>query len=256
MHFCCQLLYCWNPCWKGEEKRCDSFQEQMEAAYYSKWGQSNELAVVCLIRIQSLLCGCNGGEWCKRRCRHTSCSSIIAVDRYPCIISKMKYRNKVKKCGVGVLATDTIASLMILGKAPPPFTFSPKGSYHLHGIYLILLHMFTKCITTHPCSPTLRSRVAYRICIQLVAAIVFHPYKIFLHPFSDLWFSRCVKFIPYMNCAFSLDIYPARSSRGTNSARTNEWDITAEDAISCLFDEFKCSVYKSGCLDDATEIGS
>jgi len=37
-------------------------------------------------------------------------------------------------------------------------------------------------------------------------------------------------------------------------ARTNKWDMTAEPALSCLSEEIKCSVYKSGHLDNAKQI--
>jgi len=61
-----------------------------------------------------------------------------------------------------------------------------------------------------------------------------------------------------MNCAFSLDTDSATRSRGTRTrARTNEGDMTAEHAFSCLCDELKReSVDESGRLDDAKQIAS
>jgi len=60
-----------------------------------------------------------------------------------------------------------------------------------------------------------------------------------------------------MNCAVSLDTNPVTSLQGTRTrARTNEWDVTAEHALSCLCDERKCSVDQSGLLDDAKQIVS
>jgi len=57
-----------------------------------------------------------------------------------------------------------------------------------------------------------------------------------------------------MHCAVSLDTDPATWSRGTRTrARTTEWDMTAEHAVSCLCDELKRSVDESGRLDDAKQ---
>jgi len=57
-----------------------------------------------------------------------------------------------------------------------------------------------------------------------------------------------------MNRAFSLDTDPVTSSQGTiTRARTNECDITAEHAFSCLCDELKRSVDESGRLDNAKQ---
>jgi len=88
-------------------------------------------------------------------------------------------------------------------------------------------------------------------------AIVLHPHKTLLLPLPDLWLSLYVKFVPYMNRAFSLDPDSATSSRGTRTrARTNDWDMTAEHAFSCLCDELKRSVDQSGRLDDDMQIAS
>jgi hypothetical protein len=60
-----------------------------------------------------------------------------------------------------------------------------------------------------------------------------------------------------MHRAFSLDTDSAMSSRGTRTrAKTKEYDMTAEHAVSCLCNELKCSVDKSGRLDDAKQIAS
>jgi hypothetical protein len=83
--------------------------------------------------------------------------------------------------------------------------------------------------------------------------IVLHPRKTLLHPLPDVWLSLCVKFVPYINGSFSLDTNPAMLSCGTRTtASTNEWDMTAEHAFSCLCNELTSSVDESGCLDDAT----
>ena len=169
----------------------------------------------------------------------------------------MNCRNNVKKRLDGLLPTHTITSRLSSEKAAPRFTFSKKGSYHSRRISLILLHTFAKCLLALSISTSLGSRKAYRICIQLVTAIVLHPHKTLLRPLPDLWLSLYVKFVPYMNRAFSLDTDSATSSRGTRTrARTNEWDMTAEHAFSCLCDELKRSVDESGRLDDAKQIAS
>jgi len=60
-----------------------------------------------------------------------------------------------------------------------------------------------------------------------------------------------------MNHAFSVDTNSAMSSRGTRTGvRTNEWDMTAEHAFICLYDELQRSVDESGRLDDAKHIAS
>jgi len=106
-------------------------------------------------------------------------------------------------------------------------------------------------------SISLGHRKEYRICIELVAAIVLLLHKILLRSLPDLWLSLVLKFIHYMNSAIPLETNLATSLRGTRTrARTTEWDMTAEDAFRCLFDEHKRSVDKSGCLDDAKQIVS
>jgi len=88
-------------------------------------------------------------------------------------------------------------------------------------------------------------------------AIVLHSHKTLLCQLPDLWLSLYVRFIPYINCAFCFDTDPAMSSQGTRTGvRTNEWDITAEQTFSCLCNELKRSVDKSGRLDDTTQIAS
>jgi len=95
------------------------------------------------------------------------------------------------------------------------------------------------------------------IFIQLVTAIVLHPHETLLCPLSDLWLSLCVKFVPYMNCAFCLDSDPAMSWRGESTrAETKQRNMTAEHAYSCLCDELKRSVDESGRFDEATQIVS
>jgi len=78
-----------------------------------------------------------------------------------------------------------------------------------------------------------------------------------LRPLPDLWLSLYDKFVPYMNRAFSFDTDSAMSLRGKRTTATsNEWDMTAEHASSCLCDELQRSVDKSGRLEDAKQIAS
>jgi len=57
-----------------------------------------------------------------------------------------------------------------------------------------------------------------------------------------------------MKRAFSLDTDPATSSWGTRpSARANEWDIDAQHAFGCLWDELKHSGNESGRWDVANK---
>jgi len=150
-------------------------------------------------------------------------SSKDSVDEDPCFVSKMNCRNTVQKRLDGLLPTHTITSRLSSEKATPRFTFSKKGSYNSRRISLILVHTFAKCLLTFSISTCLGSRKAYRICIQLVTAIVLHPHKTLLRPLPDLWLSRCVKFVPDINRTFSLDTDSATSSWGTRTrARTNE----------------------------------
>jgi len=135
----------------------------------------------------------------------------------------MNCRNTVKKRLDGLSPPHTITSWLSSEKATPRFTFSNKWSYHSRRISFILLHTFAKCLLTLSISTSLGSRRAYRICIQLVTAIVLHPHKTLLRPLPDLWLSLYVKFIPYMKRAFSLDTDSATSSQCTRTrARTNE----------------------------------
>jgi len=152
-----------------------------------------------------------------------SSSSKDTVDEDPCFVSKMNCRNNVKKRLDGPLPTHTIPSWLSSEKAAPRFTFSKKGSYHSRSISLILLHTFAKCLLALSISTSLGSQKSYRICIQLITVIVLHSHKTLLRPLPDLWLSLYVKFVPYMNRAFSLDTDSATSSRGTRTrARTNE----------------------------------
>jgi len=135
----------------------------------------------------------------------------------------MNCRNNVKKRLDSLVPTHTITSRLFSEKAEPRFTFSKTGSYHSRRISLILLQTFPKCLLALSILTSLGSRKTYRICIQLVTAIVLHPHKTLLRPLPDLWLSLYVKFVPYMNRAFSLDTDSATSSRGTRTrARTNE----------------------------------
>jgi len=60
-----------------------------------------------------------------------------------------------------------------------------------------------------------------------------------------------------MNHAFFLVTDPATSSWGTRTrAKTDEGDMTAERAFSCLCDELKHLVHESERLDDAKQIVS
>jgi len=140
-------------------------------------------------------------------------------------------------------------------KAAPRFTFSKKGPYHSYRISLILIHTFAKCLITLSISTSLKSRKAYRICIQLIPAIGLNPHKTLLRQLPALWLSLSVQFLPDMNRAFSLDTNPAMSSRRSRTrARTNEWDMTAEHALSRHCDELQHSVDKSGHLDNTKHI--
>jgi len=139
-------------------------------------------------------------------------------------------------------------------KAAPRFTFSQMGSYHSGRISLILLYTFATCFFAPSISTSLGSWKVYCICIQLITAIVLHPHKTLLHPLPALWLSLCVKFVPYMNCAFTLDTNRVTSSWGTSArACTNEYDITAENTFSHLCDELKCSVDESGHWDNPNQ---
>ena len=150
-------------------------------------------------------------------------SSKDTVDKDPWFVSKINCRNNVKKRLDGLLPTHIITSHLSSEKAARRCTFSKKRSSHSHRISLILLHTFAECLLSLSIPTSLGSRKAYRICIQLVRAIVLHPHKTLLRPLPDLWLSLYVRFVPYMNHAFSLDTHPATSSRGTKTrARTNE----------------------------------
>ena len=149
-----------------------------------------------------------------------SSSSKDTVDEDPCFVSKMNCPNNNRKRFDGLLPTHTITSRLSSEKAALRFTFSKKGSYHSSRISLILLLTFAKCLLALSISTSLGSRKAYRICIQLVTAIVLHPHKTLLRPLPDLWLSLYVKFVPHMNRPFSLDTDSATSSRGT---RTRAW---------------------------------
>jgi len=60
-----------------------------------------------------------------------------------------------------------------------------------------------------------------------------------------------------MNRAFSSDTNPVTSSQGTSTrGRTNVSNMAAEHTLSCLCDELKHSVDKSGYIDDAKQIAS
>jgi len=139
-----------------------------------------------------------------------------------------------------------------LEKAAPRFTFSKKESYDSRRISVILLHMFAQCLIALSFSTSLGSRKAYHICIELMAMIILHPHKTLRRPLPDLRLSLVVHSVPDMNNEFSLDTDPATSSRATRTRIwSNGWDMTAAHAFSCLCDELKPSVDKSGCLDDA-----
>jgi len=127
MHCRCRLLYLWNHRQKGEEKGRDVVLEWMEVEYYRAQSKNHHLAVVRLICILSFLCGCDRGEWYKRRCRSTSTSSKDTVDKDPSFVGKLKCPNNIKKHLDVYLATHTIASRMVLRKSHPSIYFFQKG---------------------------------------------------------------------------------------------------------------------------------
>jgi len=255
MHCRSFLRYRWNHRRKGAVMGRYMVHQRMEVQYYCAWWQNHHLAVVQLIGLLSFACARSRGEWCQLQSRSTSSSSNDTVDEDPCFVRKMKCPYNVQKCLDGYLATHTFASQLVLGKSCTSIYFCQKGSYHSHRISLILFHTFAKCIITISISTSFWARKEYRI--QLITAIVLHPHKTLPRPLPDLWLSHFVRFVLYMNRAFFLDTNPPASSWGTRTrARTNECDITAEHAFSCLCDEHKRSVDESGCLDDAKEIDS
>ena len=152
-----------------------------------------------------------------------SSSGKDTVDEDPRFVSKMNRRNHLKKRLNGLLPTHSIASRLSSEKDAMRFTFSNKRSYHSRRISLILLHTFAQCSIALSISTSLGSRKAYSIWIQPVTAIVLHPHKTVLHPLPDVWLSLYVKFVPYMNRAFSFDTDLATLSWSTRTrARTNE----------------------------------
>jgi hypothetical protein len=131
--------------------------------------------------------------------------------------------DNVKKHLDGLLPTHTITCRLSSEKAAPQFTFSKTGSYPSCRMCLIILHTFGKCLLALSISTSHGSRIACRICIQLVTVIVLHPHKTLLRPLPYLWLPLYIKFVPYMNRAFSLDTCAAMSSQGRRTrARTNE----------------------------------
>jgi len=140
-------------------------------------------------------------------------------------------------------------------KGAREFTFSKTFSNHSRMISLILLHMIAKWLITLSFSTSLGSAQAYHICIQIVVVIFMHPYQTLPRPLPDSWFSIFVRLVPRMHCAFSLDTDLAMTLQGTRTrASTNRWDMIAQDAVSCLCDEYKHLVNKSRCLDDDKQI--
>jgi len=154
-------------------------------------------------------------------------------------------------------ATDTVTSLLLLGKSRASIYFSTHGSYHCQRISLILLPTFMLCLIALSIWTPLESGQARHIWIELFTAIVLHPYKTFLCSLPDLWLLLFGKLVPNRNCAFSLDTDPVTSSQGRRTrARTQEWDMTAEPAFCRLCDELKHSVDESGRLDDGNQVAS
>jgi len=233
------------------------FHEQMEVESYHGQSQRNYLEVVSVIRILSFLGGRDRGGWCKRQCRIPSSSSWQGVNEYPCFGSKRKCRNNNKMSLDGLFAAHTIASQPVFGKSHTAIYIFQTGVLHSCIFSLTLLHRLVKCLLALSFSISLGSRIQSHISIQLITAIVMHPLKTLLRRLPALWLPLFVKFVSYMNHVFALDTDPARSLRGKRTrARTNEWDTTAEHPFSCLFDELKCSVDESGCLDDAKQLVS
>jgi len=145
MHSSIRLRYRWTHCQKGEEECRDAVHERMEVEYNRARLQNDRQAVVWLISRLFFLCRHDGGVWCKRRGGSTSSSSNDAVDKDPCVLSKMKCCNNVTKRLDGLAATHTIWSWLSSEEAAAQCTSSKPGSYHSHRISLILLRTFAKC---------------------------------------------------------------------------------------------------------------
>ena len=142
-------------------------------------------------------------------------SSKNTVDKYPCFVGKMKCHNNIKKSLDRLVPTHNILSWLVLrGSCISIYFFQ-------HGLLTLSLNF------SHPplpvCTVLNRSlifritwiRTAYPICIQLVTATIFQPYKTLQYPLSDFRLSLVVTFTCYIHGALSSDPDPATSSQGT-----------------------------------------
>lgn len=142
-------------------------------------------------------------------------------------------------------------------KATPWCTFSSLGFYYKCRMSLVLLHTFAQDFIALWYSTSPGSQIPYRICIQLIPAIVVHPSTMHLCALPNYLLSLFVEFLSYIEHSFSLPTEPAMTSCGTRtSSMRKEGDIIAEHPFSCLCDEFKYSVNGSvglwSCLPNFT----
>jgi len=158
----------------------------MEVEYYQAPSQSHYLPIFQLILIVSWLCGRNGAEWCRHLCTSTSSSSNETVDEYSSVVSKIKCRYNIEKRLDCFLATHTIGGCLAFCKSHTLIYIFQNGSYHSCRISLILPRMFANLFSLS-ISPSFWSPNAYRTCIQLITAIVFHPHQTLPHLLHHVW---------------------------------------------------------------------
>jgi len=142
MHFHYQLLYRWNHHWKGEDIGHNAVHERMEVEYCCAWWRNHHPAVLRQICICSSHCGCDGGEWCKHRCRKTSSTGKDAFDEYHCVLATWCVTTSLRSVSTVPLRLTPLEARLSSENAAPLFTVSKQGSYHSGRIFLILLPTF------------------------------------------------------------------------------------------------------------------
>lgn len=129
-----------------------------------------------------------------------------------------------------------------LSNKPHLNLISYKPSYHLGRISLMLLHTFPQGLVTLPCGILCQSRNGWHICIQVIATITLHPSNPLLPALADVWVSLFTKFVYYINHAYFINPNTTTALWClTARARITECNITAQHALSWLYNQYKRS---------------
>lgn len=142
MHFHNGLLYNGNHRQKSKDTGCNAVHEIMDVQKHPAQLEYLHQVVNTVVHITCILCSREGNENCTCQCRSMSFSRINTIEKYQCLVRKMKCLKNFKKHRDCLVAAETIVSWLLLGKRRRQLTSSKSQSNCCHRISSMLVHMF------------------------------------------------------------------------------------------------------------------